>query len=340
MSHPSRRGRPSAVGGVLGRTLAEKTVGKLGSTPPAGAEEARSTVRIDLHAHSSRSDGTDDPDTLLDHAARAGLDIVALTDHDTYAGWELARQAAQRLGIGLIPGVEISCRFAGRGMHLLAYLPDAGYEPLSEELAQIRASRDHRVPQVVEQLVRHGLEVTVKDIVDGAKDATSLGRPHIADALVRRGHVADRREAFDRWLAEGRPGYVAKYAPSPGEVIPLVLAAGGVPVLAHPRGRASRVVVDDAAVAELAELGLAGLEVDHSDHDASTRQDLRSLAGALDLIVTGSSDHHGTGKIGHALGCETTAPEQFERLLDRGRLNAAAVGRGTQPVLSPEWRAS
>lgn len=297
-------------------------------------------MRIDLHVHSNRSDGTDDPATLLDHAARTGLDVVALTDHDTFAGWEQAVAAARRLGVGLIPGVEISCRYAGRSLHLLAYLPDADYAPLDAELARIRASRDERVPQVVERLVRNGLDITVEEIVDGSTAATSLGRPHIADALVRRGHAADRREAFDRWLAEGRPGYVGKYAPSPQAAIPLVLAAGGVPVLAHPRGRASRVVVDDAVIAELAELGLAGLEIDHIDHDAPTRQALRLVAANLDLIVTGSSDHHGAGKIGHALGCETTAPEQLERLLEQARANATAAGRGAQPVASPVWRAS
>lgn len=289
-------------------------------------------MRIDLHVHSSRSDGTDAPDVLLERAVGAGLDIVALTDHDTFAGWDVAGAAAEQLGVGLVPGVEISCRHAGRSLHLLAYLPDPGYEPLREVLARIRASRDERVPQVVDQLVEHGLTITAADIVDGARDATSLGRPHIADALVRRGYAADRREAFDRWLAEGRPGYVAKYAPSPEQMVPLVLAAGGIPVLAHPRGRASRVVVDDPTIANLVGIGLAGLEVDHRDHDQPTRRALRNLATDLDLIVTGSSDHHGTGKVGHELGCEVTAPDQFERLLERGREAAANAGRGTAMV--------
>src|SRR5690606_20377894 len=165
--------------------------------------------------------------------------------------------------------------------------------------------------------------------------ATSLGRPHVADAMVAGGYVADRSEAFDRWLAEGRPGHVTKHAPKPAEAIELVRAAGGVPVIAHPRGRGSRAVLTDERLAELAAIGLAGIEVAHHDHDRRTQQELSALAGDLDLIVTGASDHHGAGKVDHPLGVHTTDPEQYARLLEEARRQKATTGRAAPDALVP-----
>lgn len=292
-------------------------------------------ARIDLHAHSNRSDGTDDPVALVQQAQRAGLDTVALTDHDTFDGLDDAQAAADRTGIRLVPGVEISCRLDGRGVHLLGYFADAGHQPLLDELARVRRGRDGRVPQVVERLRAAGLDITVDDVANCARTASSLGRPHIADALVAKGYVPSRRAAFDRWLAEGRPAYVARYAPSPEQAIALVVAAGGVAVLAHPRGRASRDAVTDTVIARLGAAGLSGIEVDHHDHDPPTRSRLRALAGELGLITTGASDYHGTGKQGHALGSELTAPVEFDRLL------AAVPGAERHPDPAhqrPAWR--
>ncbi|HZC26101.1 MAG TPA: PHP domain-containing protein [Actinopolymorphaceae bacterium] len=284
-------------------------------------------MRIDLHTHSSCSDGTDAPPALVAAASDARLDVLALTDHDTFAGWDDALSAAVRLGVGLVRGAEVSCRLGPASVHMLAYLPDPGDAALQEMLERIRAGRDERVPHMVERLRDLGVDLTVEAVAAQARAAMSLGRPHVADALVAAGYAADRREAFDRWLGEGRPAYVTRYAPSPTEVIERIVFAGGVPVLAHPRGRASAPVLTDAVVADLAAAGLAGIEVDHRDHDDVVRRDLRTLAAALDLVVTGSSDYHGTGKDAHDLGCWTTDEVEFARLLDRARTNASRSGR-------------
>jgi 3',5'-nucleoside bisphosphate phosphatase len=284
-------------------------------------------VHIDLHTHSWCSDGTDPPAVLVAHAAAAGLDIVALTDHDTFAGWDDAREEAERRRIGLVVGAEVSCRLAGVSVHMLAYLPDPGEPDLNAVLERVREGREARVPLILERLRAAGIVLDVDDVAAQSREAASLGRPHVADALVAAGYVTNRREAFDRWLSEGKPGYVTRYAPEPAEVVALILTAGGAPVLAHPRGRASRKVLNDEVIATLADAGLAGIEVDHHDHDEGVRTELRGLATDLDLVVTGSSDHHGTGKDGHALGSCTTGEGELWRLLDRARVNAERAGR-------------
>jgi hypothetical protein len=282
-------------------------------------------VRIDLHTHSNRSDGTDPVPDLVAHARAAGLDVLALTDHDTADGWAEGRVAAEAEGIGFVPGIEISCKAGTTSIHLLAYLADPSYEPLAAELAHVREGRTGRVPGMVERLNRLGIGITVEDVLAQASGTPSVGRPHVADALVALGAVADRKEAFDRFLAEGRPAHVQRYAIEPGRAIELVRQAGGVPVVAHPWGRGSRAVLTADEIGRLvAEHGLAGLEVDHQDHDAADRAALREIAAAHDLIVTGSSDHHGVGKTDHDLGCNTTAPDQFEALLAAAKVNAAS----------------
>jgi hypothetical protein len=284
-------------------------------------------MRIDLHTHSSVSDGTDVPETLVRKAVAAGLDVIALTDHDTFDGWNAAVAAGREHGLTVLGGVEISTGLGGAAVHLLGYLPDPGFGPLVTELQQIRAHRNGRLTTIIERLNRVGVHITRQDVLAVASRASSLGRPHVADALMARGYVRNRGEAFDNWLAEGGPAFVPKYAPPTAEAIALVRRAGGVPILAHPWGRSSRRVLTPAAVEELAGAGLAGLEVDHDDHDQADRDELRALAADLGLIVTGSSDHHGTGKIGHDLGRNTTAPEHYERLLDlAGRASTGAGG--------------
>lgn len=283
-------------------------------------------MRIDLHTHSNVSDGTDSPGILVRNAAAAGLDVVALTDHDTFDGWNTAIAAGRDHGIAVIGGVEISTTLSGAAIHLLGYLPDPAYGPLAAELARVRSHRTGRLAAIINRLNSIGVNVTQQDVRTVASRASSLGRPHVADALVARGYVRDRSEAFDNWLAEGGPAHVPKYAPPTTEAITLVRQAGGVPVLAHPWGRSSRRELTPAAIEELASAGLAGLEVDHDDHSEADRADLRALAAELGLIVTGSSDHHGTGKIGHELGRYTTAPEQYERLLHIAGNAPAAPG--------------
>jgi 3',5'-nucleoside bisphosphate phosphatase len=291
-------------------------------------------VRIDLHTHSDRSDGTDRPGELVARAAYAGLDVLALTDHDTAVGWDEARAAATEQGIGLVPGMEISCAHAGVGVHLLAYLLDPSYPPLAEELRRVLDGRSARLPATLERLRGLGIDITSDDVLAVSGSAAATGRPHVADALVAKGVVRDRTEAFDRFLSQGRPAYVRRYAADLVEMIRLVTRAGGVSVLAHPWGRHSRSALDVATLTTLKEAGLEGLEVDHQDHDADTRAELRTVTERLGLLRTGSSDFHGAGKLDCPLGANTTDPEQFERLLAAAAASASESGRQTPaPVL-------
>ena len=284
-------------------------------------------MRIDLHTHSNRSDGTDPVPVLMTHAQQAGLDVIALTDHDTADGWVEARQAAEELGIGFVPGLEISCKLTGISVHLLAYLPDASYPPLAKDLQVIRDGRTERIPTIVARLNSIGVPLTVEEVLAQATGTPSVGRPHVADALVANGTVANRTEAFDLYLADGRAGHVSHYALEPGHAIDLVREAGGVPVIAHPWGRSSYKVMTEENLATLVtEHGLAGIEIDHQDHSPESRTALRAIARNLGIFYTGSSDHHGAGKIDHELGVNSTEPEQLERLLETAKNNAAASG--------------
>ncbi len=292
-------------------------------------------VRIDLHTHSRASDGTQTPTELVEAAVAAGLDVLAITDHDTAEGWVEASEAAREHGLELVRGMEISTRHEGHGVHLLAYLPDPTYPPLVEQLALILRGRRGRVPAMLEKLRDLGVAIDDQDVREAAADTAAAGRPHIADALVARGVVADRTEAFDRFLSWGRPAHVDRYAAPLADVVRHVAGAGGVSVIAHPWGRSRRRRPDEADLAALAELGLAGIEVDHQDHDPETRDELRAIARNLGLVATGSSDHHGAGKVDHELGINTTAPEEYARLLELAAAAAAAARRSTPEVVRP-----
>ncbi|MGA8850879.1 MAG: PHP domain-containing protein [Aeromicrobium sp.] len=272
-------------------------------------------MRIDLHTHSNRSDGTDDPAVLIENAVRAGLDVVALTDHDATTGWDEAQVAADRLGIRLIRGIEISTTFHGASVHLLGYEFDPHDPALNAELDRVLAGRDRRLPRVLELLAEHGMPLTEADVAAQSGNAAASGRPHIADAMVDKGYVDHRDDAFDGWLDTGGKAYVARYSAPLETAIALVKAAGGRTVIAHPWSRDSQRVLSAEALADLAGMGLDGIEVDHNDHSAEAREALRTIAADLNLVVTGSSDHHGAGKIDFDLGCNTTAPDQLERLL-------------------------
>jgi predicted metal-dependent phosphoesterase TrpH len=274
-------------------------------------------VRIDLHTHSNRSDGTDSPGELVANAVRAGLDVVALTDHDSTAGWAEAEQAASELGgITLVRGIEISTMLEGKSVHLLGYAFDPDDGPLLEELDRVLDGRNGRLPRIVTNLQALGIDITVAEVEAVAANAQATGRPHVADVLVAKGVVANRDEAFDRFLMPGRPGYVHRYAAPLETAIGLLKDAGGVAVLAHPWSRGSHRVLTADRIATLAEAGLDGLEVDHNDHDEAARAALRAIAQDLDLVVTGSSDYHGTGKsAAFSLGCHTTDPAELARLL-------------------------
>jgi predicted metal-dependent phosphoesterase TrpH len=270
-------------------------------------------VRIDLHVHSSASDGTDPPAEVIQRAATAGLDVVALTDHDTVAGLAEAR-AALPPGLALVPGMELSCLLNGRSLHMLAYLFDPEDPALSAETALIRDDRIHRARAMVDRLAGLGAPVTWEQVTGIAGDAV-VGRPHIARALAEAGVVATPADAFtSEWIGDAGRAHVGRYAPDPARAIALVRAAGGVPVLAHPRSPGYE--ISDEVIARLAAVGLAGVEVFHPDHDHSERKRLTALARSLDLTMTGGSDDHGSFS-GSGLGSETTPPEEYERLLSQ-----------------------
>ncbi len=270
-------------------------------------------MRIDLHTHSAVSDGTDSPSELVEKAAACGLDVVALTDHDTTAGWAEAQAAAGEAGITLVRGLEISTQHRGSGVHLLAYLPDPEHPGLVSRLGRILAGRTSRAPAMIQALNDAGIAISLDDV--GERVVT--GRPHVADALVRLEVVKSRDEAFAEWLNPGKAGYVDRYAAPLVEMIEVVAEAGGVTVIAHPWGRGRRDALPAAELAALKAAGLSGVEIDHRDHErpGDVRDELRDIATDLDLVITGSSDYHGTGKVNHDLGCHTTAPEQYERLM-------------------------
>lgn len=271
-------------------------------------------MRIDLHTHSLVSDGTDTPAELVHAAAAAGLDVVALTDHDTAAGWAEAQAAAEVAGIRLVPGMELSTRFGHNGHHLLAYHLDPDAPALVAELDRVLGGRQGRVPAMVDQLRTLGIEITVADVAQQAGSTAALGRPHVADALVSLGVVGHRNDAFAQYLSKGRPGYVTRYATPLAEMVRLVREAHGVPVLAHAWGRHGPGAISEADLADLTEVGLLGLEVDHQDHTPEQREQLRAIARNLGLVVTGSSDYHGTGKTDHDLGVHTTHPDELARI--------------------------
>jgi 3',5'-nucleoside bisphosphate phosphatase len=272
-------------------------------------------VRIDLHTHSNASDGTDSPAELMTLAKAAGLDVVALCDHESSAGWGAAANAARPLDIELVRGMEISTRHHDTPVHLLAYFLDPSGAALTAELGRILDGRRTRLSAVIERLNADGIELTEADVLAEAGDAVAVGRPHIADALVARGEVGDRNEAFERFLDRGRPGYVPRYAPLLDDMIRLVIDAGGLPVIAHPWRGSSRAVLQAEDIAALAAGGLAGLEADHRAHSDADRTALRAIGADLRLVVTGGSDYHGTGKTDHDLGSSLTEPDQYERLV-------------------------
>lgn len=253
-------------------------------------------IRIDPHTHSACSDGTDTPSELMWAALRAGLDVVGLTDHDTMAGWDEAATRVGPTGVALIRGTELSCSSHGISAHLLAYLFDPSDEALTAAMARTRESRDSRARRMVE-LIARDYPLTWEMVQQFApSDGGPVGRPHIADALVALGVFPDRSAAFETVLHPSGPYYVHHWAPDPVDAVTMVRAAGGVPVLAHPRaGKRGRVLSEDV-IAEMAAAGLFGLERDHRDHTEEDREDVARLAHRLGLQVTGSSDYHGTGK--------------------------------------------
>lgn len=282
-------------------------------------------MQIDLHTHSNVSDGTESPAEVMTAAARAGLDVVALTDHDTVGGWGEAAEAVPEVDIGLVRGIEISCRRDGGSIHLLGYLTTPDDPDLMLELDRARESRLTRMDRIVERLVADDIPITMEQVRAHVAEGATLGRPHLADALVTAGVVDDRTEAFNRFLHNDSPYYVSHYAPDPVRAVEVVIAAGGVAVIAHPYTVRQHRAVSPELIADMAAAGMLGIEVDHRDHDDAARRELRGLAADLGLVITGSSDYHGTGKP-NLIGENRTDPEAFEAII------AAASGTAYLPA--------
>ncbi|MHA7241130.1 PHP domain-containing protein [Arthrobacter sp. TMS1-12-1] len=270
-------------------------------------------MRIDLHTHSNVSDGTEDPDVLIRSAAAAGLDAVALTDHDSTAGWDRARTAATALGITFIPGMEVSCRTdTGISVHVLSYLHDPLHAGLRVEIEKSRTARLTRARRMVE-LMSEDFGITWELVEQHVTEGATVGRPHIADALIALGVVTTRSEAFDRILTTRSPYWVSHYAPHPAHAVALIRDAGGVPVFAHPSAFTRGAVAGGAVLDEMIDAGLLGLEVEHRDNPESARVKLRRIARDRGLLMTGSSDYHGSGKP-NLLGENTTTAETLEAI--------------------------
>jgi 3',5'-nucleoside bisphosphate phosphatase len=277
-----------------------------------------------MHSHSTASDGTCSPAEVMRQAHAAGLDVIALTDHDTVTG---QREAADALpaGLTLVPGMELSGTLDGHSVHLLAYLFDPADEELAAECARIRESRVRRAEAMVGRLAELGVPITWEQVSSLAGDGV-VGRPHVARAMVGAGVIESPDQAFTSdWIGPGGPAHVPRYALDPVRAIGLVRAAGGVTVLAHPRAGRGWAVPDDV-IAGLAAVGLSGIEVWHPDQDAAQRMRLQELAVRLDLVASGGSDDHGE-LTGYRIGAETIGRDAYERLL--------APATGAEPVSHP-----
>ncbi len=285
---------------------------------------------IDLHTHSTASDGSDSPGEVIAAAAKAGIHTVALTDHDTVSGWAEATEAATALDVGLIPGIELSTQvfdenngFEPHSVHLLGYLIDPTHPQLVEEMAKIRSHRDNRLQMMVEKLAKD-FPISWLEVRAGIPDGATPGRPHIAEVLIAKGIVKDTTEAFQHILAGDGPYHVPHYAPTLETGIRIIREAGGVPVLAHPLSRGGTPLTDVRGPVEEAvtryqrwwELGLMGVELHHRENVPEQRPALEEVAGKLGLIITGSSDYHGSKKP-NPLGEHTTTPEALREILER-----------------------
>jgi 3',5'-nucleoside bisphosphate phosphatase len=281
-------------------------------------------VRADLHNHSSVSDGTEPPAVVIRRAAEAGLDVVALTDHDTLAG---RREAASALpqGLTLVPGSELSCRLDGHSVHMLAYLFDPENDALAGEMAEIRESRLHRARAMVRKLNELGVPLAWEQVSEIAGGGV-VGRPHIARAMIEAGVVSSIDEAFTpEWIGPGGRAHVSRYALDPAKAIRLVRAAGGVTVLAHPRGVTRGWQIPDEVIADLAAAGLTGIEINHPQQNEQERGRLAELAARLGLVGSGGSDDHGA-LTGFRIGTEVAPDGGYERLMARATGAAPVTG--------------
>ena len=268
---------------------------------------------IDLHTHTNKSDGTDSPRELVNKAIAMGLTVLGISDHDTTAGWEEAAQTL-RGGLHLVLGSEISClTHDGISVHMLGLLFDQEHQQMQIMLEETRDGRLPRMRKMIEKMRAAGIDISMQDVEAARPEGSTLGRPHLADALVNKGVISSRDQAFQGMLNNDSEFYVSHAAPTPAEAIAMIRSAGGVAVIAHPFASLRGQILQASDFQELIDAGLNGIEVDHRDHNPDERQMLRKLARDLDLVVTGSSDYHGTGKL-NALAEFQTSPAEWEKL--------------------------
>ena len=268
---------------------------------------------IDLHTHSNASDGTDTPTELVKNAHAAGITTLAITDHDTTSGWHEAISALPT-GMNLVLGSEISCQTEdGISVHMLGLLFDESNQALREELAKTRENRVTRMGRMVARLNEAGIEITLEEVLAQLSDGATLGRPHLADALIARGTMKTRDEVFTALLHNKSKYYVSHYSPTPVNAIKLIKSAGGVAVIAHAYASHRGRIITAEMFSDLVNAGLDGIEVDHRDHSETERASLLRIAYEYDLAITGASDYHGNGKL-NQLGENSTRPEQWEKL--------------------------
>ena len=268
---------------------------------------------IDLHTHTNCSDGTDTPAQLVNKALAEGISVLAITDHDTTSGW-MSAELALRADLSLVLGAEISCLTTdGISVHMLGLLFDGENAKIQSMLGNTRDGRIPRAHKMIELLNAGGINVTMQDVESVKPVGATLGRPHIADALVKNGIVASRDEAFTDLLHNDSPYYVAHLAPTPEDAISMIRSAGGVAVIAHPFASHRGEVLSVNDFLPLKNAGLNAIEVNHRDHSNDERTSLAEIARELDLVITGASDYHGTGKL-NSLGENHTHQAEWERL--------------------------
>ena len=268
---------------------------------------------IDLHTHTNCSDGTDSPRELVNKAIVQGLDVLGISDHDTTSGWKEATESL-RGSLKLVLGSEISCLTTdGISVHMLGLLFDPEYAEMQQVLEETRDGRLPRMRKMIEKMRAEGMDISMADVEQAMPAGATMGRPHLADALVAKKIVKSRDEAFVDLLHNESRFYVSHAAPTPAEAIALIRRAGGVSVIAHPFASHRGQILKAEDFSELVAAGLNGIEVDHRDQNPEERAMLRSIAKELDLVVTGSSDYHGTGKL-NSLAENHTHREQWEKL--------------------------
>ena len=269
----------------------------------------------DLHSHSNRSDGTMSPSDEMKLAASRDLAGVALTDHDTFDGLAEAAATAVSIGLEFVPGIEFSAEYDGASLHILGYWVDPDDPAICAELVRLTATRFRRGEMIVEKLRALGFDISVERVLELA-GGEAIARPHIAEAMVEAGIVADEQEAFDRYISDDGLAYVPKHALQPMDALRMIATAGGVCVLAHPGMWRGSDMVPDELIEEMAAGGMVGIEVHHPDHDDAMRSRYAATAERLGLVPTSSSDCHGE-RYGFRMGEERTDPETFEELKRR-----------------------